>query len=146
MRFPSREIGVVLLLASGGLIASGCGDGVAATPEHVIHVSERDFVIHAPATVAPGPARIVVANDGPDRHELILVRLPKHGIPLRSDGVTLDEDALESMTLGAVEAGDPGQRQQFDVRLRPGRYLLFCNTDGHFMGGMRAVLVVRSSA
>jgi uncharacterized cupredoxin-like copper-binding protein len=48
--------------------------------------------------------------------------------------VTLDEDAVEKQTVGVLEPGMG--RRQLDVTLRPGRYVMFCNMQGHYLGGM----------
>jgi uncharacterized cupredoxin-like copper-binding protein len=61
---------------------------------------------------------------------------------LRPDNITVDEDALEPVTLGEVEAESPGTVEVVRLKLRPGRYELFCNMAGHYLGGMRARLVV----
>ena len=58
--------------------------------------------------------------------------------------MTVNEEALTSITeAGSLEPGQPGRTRDLDVRLTPGRYVLFCNMSGHFLGGMHATLVVR---
>jgi uncharacterized cupredoxin-like copper-binding protein len=84
-----------------------------------------------------------VKNRGPDDHELIVVRADDGRLPLRGDGLTVDEEALERSAAGVLEPGDPGSLRTLDVHLVRGRYVLFCNMSGHYLGGMRAVLVVR---
>jgi uncharacterized cupredoxin-like copper-binding protein len=42
-----------------------------------------------------------------------------------------------------LEAGKPGSLRTLSVRLGPGRYVLFCNMSGHYLGGMDHDLVVR---
>jgi hypothetical protein len=61
---------------------------------------------------------------------------------MRKDGLTIDEDALEPMILGSLEPAGPGTRD-LEVRLEPGRYVMFCNMAGHFMSGMSRGLLVR---
>ena len=63
-------------------------------------------------------------------------------LPLRADGMTIDEDALEKRTLGALEPGAPHSVRQLKFNLTPGRYEMFCNMAGHFLGGMHTELVV----
>jgi uncharacterized cupredoxin-like copper-binding protein len=55
-------------------------------------------------------------------------------LPRRSDGLTVDEDAVESRTAGALEPGI-GDRHLV-VDLKPGRYEMFCNMQGHYLAGM----------
>jgi len=106
-------------------------------------VSEWDFHISAPKHVSPGDLALSVTNDGPDDHELIVVRANNPHLPLRADGLTVDEDRLRPATVGTLEPGGPGALRQLRVHLSPGRYVFFCNMAGHYLGGMHAELVVR---
>jgi uncharacterized cupredoxin-like copper-binding protein len=106
-------------------------------------VSERDFHIAAPGTLRAGAVTFRVHNKGPDSHELILVRVGSSALPLRRDGLSVDEDALEHETVGTLEPDGPGVTRDLKVRLTQGRYEFLCNMSGHFMGGMHSALVVR---
>jgi uncharacterized cupredoxin-like copper-binding protein len=109
----------------------------------VVRITERDFRIHAPARIRAGEVRIVVTNHGPDQHELIVVRTSAAGeLPLRSDGATVDEEALDPVTVGVLEPGAVGSVRELDVDLRPGSYEVFCNMAGHYLGGMSAEFTV----
>jgi uncharacterized cupredoxin-like copper-binding protein len=122
-----------------GALAAPRADGGGRT----VTVVERDFRITVSTNRVPaGDVTFRIDNDGPDAHELILVR-DRGRLPLRADGITVDEDALEKQTLGAVEPAAAGARRVLRVRLTRGRYLLLCNMYGHFMGGMHAVVVAR---
>ena len=130
------------------LAAAGCSAGQAGTRAAgtVLRVNEWDFGIKAPKHVTAGDYRLSVKNKGPDAHELIVVREQSGQLPLRPDGVTVDEELLEPDTLGTLEPGepgDPGGLRDLEVHLAPGRYVLFCNMSGHYLGGMHANLVVR---
>jgi len=75
--------------------------------------------------------------------ELIVVRDPGgRRLPMRTDGLTVDEDALAPEEVGSLEPGEPGSVRGLVLRLRPGRYEIFCNMAGHYMSGMHAVLLV----
>jgi uncharacterized cupredoxin-like copper-binding protein len=127
-----------------GLSAAGCaGSHVLGVEGTIVQVSERDFAISAPRHVAAGPVTLRVANHGPDAHELIVVRTRDGRLPFRGDGLTVDEDAVEHSTLGALEPGEPGGIRELRLNLRPGRYVLFCNMSGHYLGGMQSVLEAR---
>jgi uncharacterized cupredoxin-like copper-binding protein len=108
-----------------------------------VRVTERDFHISAPKRVAAGDIRVAVRNNGPDDHELIVVRLRGKRLPLRPDGLTVDEDAIKRVTAAALEPSRPGLHE-LRIRLQPGRYELLCNMYGHYAGGMHTSLVVRS--
>ena len=131
------------MLACAGLLAlAGCGGNSSTAGVRVVRISERDFHITAPRHLAPGRVKLVVANDGPDLHELIVVRDRSKALPMRTDGLTVDEEALAPVEVGSLEPGVPGSLRALTVTLRPGRYEIFCNMAGHYMGGMHAVLVV----
>jgi uncharacterized cupredoxin-like copper-binding protein len=126
-------------------VAPGCGGhasrNVSAT---VVDVRERDFAIAvSPRVVDAGDVVFQDQNRGPDAHELIVIRSPDGALPLRSDGLTVDEEALGRVTVGAIEPHAPGSMSELHAHLSPGRYVLLCNMAGHYMGGMHAVLVVR---
>lgn len=135
-----------LVLAAVALCAfSGCGShsqarGAGERPS--VHIAERDFHISAPRHVTAGEVGLSVHNTGPDDHELVVVRAGSK-LPLRRDGLTVDEDAVKRATLGAVEPAPPGATHLLRVHLKPGRYELLCNMSGHYMGGMRTRLVVQ---
>jgi uncharacterized cupredoxin-like copper-binding protein len=101
----------------------------------------RDFDIDAPSRVPAGEVVFHVRNEGPDDHELILVDAAGE-LPMRRDGITVDEDALKGATVGTLEPGTTGKTRTLSVRLVPGRYEFFCNMAGHFRGGMHASLTV----
>jgi uncharacterized cupredoxin-like copper-binding protein len=131
-----------VLLVTVAIAGSGGGArAVTSAPVRVINVKERDFNIRAPRVLRAGTVRFVVKNTGPVSHELILVRAPSGRQPMRADGLTIDEDALEPQILGALEPAGPGTRE-LQVRLKPGRYVMFCNMAGHFMSGMSIRLLV----
>jgi uncharacterized cupredoxin-like copper-binding protein len=124
----------------GGACSGANGD--ADPPATVVRVTEDDFTIHVPSRIAAGDVRFLVHNRGPDMHELIVVRTSAVDLPLRPDAATVDEEGLEPLTIGVLEPGAPGSVRELDMRLRPGRYELFCNMAGHYLGGMSATFTV----
>lgn len=106
-----------------------------------MHVTLKDFRIKiSRAHVPAGDVQLVVENKGPDTHELLVARTSAP-LPLRADGITVDEEALEPVTVDEVEGEARGHVFVAQFKLRPGRYELFCNMAGHYLGGMRARLV-----
>ena len=144
MRQLSSGQGRFSLLALIVLVATACS-GSGRTPQAartLVRVSERDFHISAtPNRVAPGNVLLVVRNQGPDTHELIVVRSHSR-LPLRLDGLTVDEDALNALTVASLDGAGPGSDRKLQVHLAPGRYELFCNMAGHYLGGMSTSVVV----
>jgi uncharacterized cupredoxin-like copper-binding protein len=90
----------------------------------------------------------LVHDKGPSTHEFNVVRtdLPADRLPLRPDGLTVDEDSPLIHFIGGIDELDIGDNGMLRVRLLPGRYVLFCNLEGHYLGGMHVLLDVRSDA
>src|SRR5690349_7997603 len=135
---------VVFSLAVFALAATACGTSrQTGRSVSAVSVQEKDFRITLrPDRVAAGRVDLRVAEDGPADHELILVHARPGGLPVRTDGLTVDENALEPYTVGALEPAPPGTTRHLLVTLPKGRYEVFCNMAGHYMGGMHAFLVV----
>jgi uncharacterized cupredoxin-like copper-binding protein len=134
-----------LLALVVAVLVSSCasGGGPAAHAGAPAVVTERDFHISAPRRVGAGEVRFEVRNRGPVAHELIVVKLSGSTLPMRRDGMTVDEDAVEARTAFALEPQPAGKLTEVRTRLTPGRYELFCNMAGHYRGGMHTELVVR---
>jgi uncharacterized cupredoxin-like copper-binding protein len=140
-----RLVLALVLSAVSGILAAGCG-GADHRAQHartpVATVTERDFSIDAPSTLKAGEAVLQVRNHGPDEHELIIAPLGRSGLPIRTDGFTVNEQAIESSEPGSLEPGQAGSVRTLRVRLSPGRYVFFCNMEGHYLGGMHATVLV----
>jgi uncharacterized cupredoxin-like copper-binding protein len=134
---------VVLALALALLPACSAGSNDRAARGTVVRVIERDFRIKvSPAKVRAGDVRLLIRNKGPVTHELYIARSQPEGLPMRSDALTVDEEAIEDEVVGEEEAEEPGSTHELLLHLKPGRYELFCNMAGHYLGGMQARLVV----
>jgi uncharacterized cupredoxin-like copper-binding protein len=141
-----RAAGLVLCLLACALAAVGLSAFFSGSSSEargtVVRVTVRDFHIKVkPTRIPAGAARLVIVNKGPDTHELLVVR-GDSALPLRKDGLTVDEDTVEPATLATAEGEPPGATEVLRLRLRRGRYELFCNMAGHYLGGMSARLVV----
>ena len=133
-----------MLVTLALLAVAGCGAArpQASTRPTLLRITEQDFRITAPKRSASGNLVLSVHNRGPDAHELIVVREPTSRLPLRRDGSTVSEEKLDRVTAGALEPGHPGSNRKLRLHLAPGRYVLFCNMSGHYLGGMHTELVV----
>jgi uncharacterized cupredoxin-like copper-binding protein len=130
--------------ALAAVMLAGCGgSSLRAQSGNVIAVTERDFTIMAPKSLPAGNVVFRVRNDGPVAHELLVVRAPRGALPMRRDGLTVDEDRVARSEVGVLEPADAHALRDLELRLAPGRYVLFCNMSGHFMGGMHRSLVVQ---
>ncbi len=136
--------------------AEGTMASSAATPPEV-HFTAKDFSFEGPATISSGWTTIVLHNDGPTLHHLMLLRL--------TDGKTVGdlEAAAAAMKPGemmpptwAVPAGgvnppDPGADTRATLDIQPGDYAVVCVVDipdhvPHMMKGMISALTVRSAS
>jgi uncharacterized cupredoxin-like copper-binding protein len=71
---------------------------------------------------------------------VVRTNLPADALPLGPDGLSVNEDWLDGVgELSDVGAGTVGT---LPLALAPGRYVFFCNLDGHYLGGMHTVLEV----
>lgn len=133
----SLAIGVFALLLPAACSAAPQPKG------QVVDITLSDFHIDsATASVAGGDVVLQVHNGAPATHEFVVVRtnLPADGLPLGPDGLSVNEDWLDGVgELNEVPAGTVGT---LPLQLAPGRYVFFCNLDGHYLGGMHAVLEV----
>jgi uncharacterized cupredoxin-like copper-binding protein len=139
---PHRRRSLLLFVVPALLLLMpGC---TSKTPSGTpVDVTLKDFHI-TPTQQAAAAGDIVfrVHNDAPVTHEFVLVRtdLPADRLPIGPDGLSVNEDWLSSMgeidEVGATETGT------LPVTLPPGRYVFFCNLEGHYLGGMHGVLEV----
>jgi hypothetical protein len=140
---PQRILPALLAcLLLAGLALSGCGGGSEQPSGPTFSVTEKDFHITAPRRLPAGRVNLSVTNRGPDAHELIVARRGSGRLPLRSDGLTVDEEMIQYEEVDGLEPGEPGTRQ-LSFRLTPGTYEVFCNMAGHYRGGMHRKFVVQ---
>ena len=126
------------------MFASGCSEGTVAAPGRTVAITILDFKLVASSHAVPaGPIRFTLHNRGPSTHEFVVVRSdrPADSLPLLPDGLTVDEDASSIRVVDEDSDIPLGTTAVLDVRLTPGRYVLFCNLSGHYLGGMHLSLV-----
>jgi uncharacterized cupredoxin-like copper-binding protein len=108
-----------------------------------VDVTIKDFSIRTSTpTVNAGQIAFNIYNRGPATHEFVVVRtdLPDDQLPIGADGLSVDEDALAGV--GELSEVNIWTSHILDLRLTPGRYVFFCNLDGHYLGGMHTTFVV----
>ena len=106
----------------------------------------KDFKVREDVAVVPaGTVRFRILNQGPTSHEVNVVRTDHapEKLPLQRDGLTVDEEADGMKFLDDAEGLDIDDRQSLVLDLTPGHYVLYCNLEGHYLGGMYAALTVR---
>jgi hypothetical protein len=105
-----------------------------------------DFRIQEDTSVVPaGTVSFRILNHGPTSHEVNVIRTNRapDKLPLQRDGLTVDDEAAGIDFLDDVGGLDIDERQTLTLDLAPGHYVLYCNLEGHYLGGMRAALTVR---
>jgi uncharacterized cupredoxin-like copper-binding protein len=63
-------------------------------------------------------------------------------LPMAPDGTMIDEESTQFTKLGSVEDVDAGKGGEMTMKLEPGRYVYFCNKQGHYKLGMAGELTV----
>jgi uncharacterized cupredoxin-like copper-binding protein len=105
----------------------------------------EDYRIRSSVTTVPaGTVTFNVHSRGPSTHELAVFETtrPADQLPLGTDGLRIDEDSSLLREAGELEQVDIGETETFVLRLSPGTYVLACNMEGHYLGGMYFSLVV----
>jgi len=115
-------------------------------PEHdgpLLHVRIKDFKVQpALLSIEGGLVTLSVWNEGPSTHEFVVVPSDRSAdeLPIAADGISVDEDAVVPVDeIAEIEAKTRGI---LSLSLSPGRYVLFCNLEGHYLAGMHASLEV----
>jgi hypothetical protein len=117
-----------------------------ATRGTPVDVLLEDFEVRHDAAVVPtGTVSFRILNQGPTTHEVIVVRtdLAPDKLPLQRDGLTVDEEGPGVEFLDEAEGLDIDDRQTMVLDLAAGNYVMYCNLEGHYLGGMHAALRVR---
>jgi uncharacterized cupredoxin-like copper-binding protein len=139
-------VAMVLAIALG---PAACSSPASSPPGRRLPVNIRDFrITPSSSTIRGGSITFVVQDQGPSTHEFLVIRtdLTPDGLPLRPDGLTVEEDSPLIHVVGEIGDLDVGDTIALSLRLSPGRYVLFCNLEGHYLGGMHALFEVGSDA
>ena len=135
------------LVAGLALLPAACSPTEPGASGPVFDVTIRDFKVRPSSPTAPaGVVTLSVSNIGPTTHEFVVVRtnLPDDELPIGADGLSVDEDRLDDVD--EIEGVEDGSTEQVTVRLEPGRYVFFCNFEGHYLAGMHAAVRVVGDA
>lgn len=139
MRLGWSAMAGALLLGLMSCSASG------PHPDSTLSVIVRDFRIQpSTQTIDAGTVEFKVHDRGPSTHEFVVMKtdLPAAHLPLQRDGLTVDEDSPQLHHVGEITDLNIGDDGELVLHLRPGRYVLFCNLEGHYLGGMHAAIEV----
>ena len=144
---PTRRTTVVaLLLVLAVAATTGCSSSTGAGANGSrVDVTVKDFdVVTSRKTVPAGTVDFHITNHGPSTHEINVdrTRYSTGYIPRQRDGLTADESAAGLRRIDSIEQLNLHDDQDLIVRLRPGRYVLWCNLEGHYLGGMHETIDV----
>jgi uncharacterized cupredoxin-like copper-binding protein len=132
-----------VMLTVGAVLLSGCVGDPSAGAGPLFDVTVKDFKIEPPLdAIEGGLVTLRVRNEGPSTHEFVVIRsdLPADELPIAADGLSVDEDRVVPLDeIAEVEAGASGL---LPLDLTPGRFVLFCNLEGHYLSGMHASIEV----
>jgi uncharacterized cupredoxin-like copper-binding protein len=140
-------LGTLLLSAAlvAGTGACRSADSTAVSGAR-LNVRLADFSITAGKLSVPaGRVVLHVTNAGPSAHGLQIDRTEfgSGALPLRKDNLSADERAKGMHRVGLIDEIELDHTRDLPLRLRPGHYVLWCNREGHYLGGMRTTLTVR---
>ena len=110
-----------------------------------VNVLLEDFKVRMDkAIVSAGAVSFRLVGQGLTTHEFIVVRTdrPPDKLQLQPDGLTVNEEADGVELVDEADGLDIDDRQTLDLRLAPGHYVMYCNLEGHYLGGMYASLTV----
>jgi hypothetical protein len=137
-RSRRHSVGLALLLCVvAGL--SGCAQHSSQRGTRVV-VVERDFRLTASVTSVPaGLVTFHVVNHGPSTHEFVVDETfySAESLPLQKNGLQVNEKSATLRTADSMSVIRVGTERDLTMQLHPGQYVIFCNLEGHYQGGMR---------
>jgi uncharacterized cupredoxin-like copper-binding protein len=135
-RNATRAAAPATAAATPGGVPGGMMGG-SAQPG-VVRVTLGEMWVRPSVTSVPaGKVTFVASNMGHVQHELMIERVP---LKMEAPGKPV-EDAAQGM----IEDMGPGQSGKMTLRLKPGKYELFCNVPGHYAAGQHIEFTVTKS-
>ncbi|HXG77574.1 MAG TPA: hypothetical protein VNJ53_13495 [Gaiellaceae bacterium] len=146
-RRPTLGLGglacAALLIATAGLATAASSGSAADSELDVVLGKPREFALKTSARVGKaGEVEFVVRNMGRITHELIVLRTATRAGNLKPR----PEEPSKVVEPGfqfELEDIEPGDRVTIALPLKKGHYVLLCNIEGHYAGGMHADLTLR---
>lgn len=138
--------GAVLTTCAVAFGLAGCSSARPAASGARVVVVEHDYGITlSPSSVRAGLVTLHVENNGPSTHELLIDKsvLEPEALPLRVNTVQIEEGSPALTKVASLVEIRLNSTHDMTIRLTPGHYVLFCNLEGHYLGGMHVSLQVK---
>jgi uncharacterized cupredoxin-like copper-binding protein len=122
---------------------SSDGGGGDTSGSSTISSTMKDFAISLSSTNAsPGEVTFKITNDGPSTHEFVVIKTDDAPEALPTQGPEVIEDAAGLSNIGEAEDIETGGTATLTLTLESGNYVVICNLEGHYKGGMHAGFTV----
>jgi uncharacterized cupredoxin-like copper-binding protein len=89
-------------------------------------------------SVKAGDTTFVIRNEGKLEHEFMVIRADD----VRGSLSAMSSEEIHDRAVHSTHGIQPGDRVEAEVRLKKGRYILFCNLPGHLAEGQQTRLTV----
>ena len=148
-----RRSGIVLALVLAVVFAFAVDANAAKKQKFTIALKEFTMTVLPSAEARAGTIQMKVVNKGTITHEMVLVRGSVTALPKvttaggeRMVGAVNEEAIPERNKMGETGDVKPGKAVTKTFKVRPGRYVMFCNIDdatgNHFAHAMYEEFVV----
>ena len=146
-RLTSRATALGGLLTLGLAMAFAMSAPVAAADQLKVDLWDKpdgtQGMTLSATEVKAGKVTFEITNSSTTQeHEFLFVKtdMTPDQLPMKDEGAWVDEGKLQGFEeFGDIEEGDT---KTWTAELTSGRYVLFCNEEGHFGAGMYATLTV----
>jgi uncharacterized cupredoxin-like copper-binding protein len=118
------------------LVAAGATAGAAFAAAQMgptVGVTLKEFKVLAPASSKAGKIKFVVRNKGQLKHEFLVVKTKRAASKLPVKGSAVKLKGLD--VRGKLAPFAPGKTKSLSLKLKAGKYVLFCNLPGHYRAG-----------
>ena len=139
------SVGIAVVAVAG---AAACGGGGGKN----VNVELSEYTVKPdPTTTKAGTIKFTGQNKGGSTHEMVVVKAgDAAALPTDADGAVDEEQLEKGQAQGEVEDVATGTSKSVELKLTPGRYVVFCNVvedvDGtkvsHFKKGMHSIVTV----
>jgi uncharacterized cupredoxin-like copper-binding protein len=154
-RLTITALALIAMAAVGGALALASGGGTSEDGG-VVTIAMRDGAIEVERPVLPaGRTVFEVVNEGATEHEAVVLRTDRapdelpvglHGVSISLAGdLVLGEDHIamrHGHRPGETLGLNPGRSLRYQVDLKPGDYVVYCQTGTHYLAGERAAFSV----